>query len=466
MLFVELRFFIFLAICLAVHWRLAKNRHRKIWLLLCSYAFYAAWDWRFLGLIVGSTLVDYWVGLNLPSSTRKRRWIMLSLAVNLGALGFFKYHDFFLDNLIQLLHIAGFEIERYSLEVILPVGISFYTFQTLSYTLDIYRGHLEPRRNLLDVALFVGFFPQLVAGPIVRAGSFLPQLDSPRVLNSIDIPKWTWMFLIGFIKKACIADNLAPIVDAYFSNPLQFTNTSAWIASLGYTIQIYCDFSGYSEMAIATAGFLGYQLPTNFKFPYFSRSPQELWQRWHISLSTWFRDYVYRPLGGNRVTTLRWAINTMIVFMVSGLWHGANWTFVVWGIYHGLWLALSQMAILAPLSRRIQAHFLGRSLSVLATFMGTSVGFVIFRSQTLPDAALSIRQLFGLGQTGAETIAGSFIILYIVLAAIHLVFMNGWITRRIETLHPAISMALVGVLFAISLTFVPLSHTPFIYFQF
>ncbi|NNE09943.1 MAG: MBOAT family protein, partial [Gemmatimonadetes bacterium] len=339
MIFTEFRFLAFFAVVLAVHWALPRNRPRKVWLLLASYAFYAAWDWRFLSLILGSTVLDYFVGRRLDgaalSEGARKRWVSLSVIGNLGILSAFKYFHFFADSALALLEALGFHADPLTIRIILPVGISFYTFQTMSYSLDVYRRKMRATHDILDLALFVGFFPQLVAGPIVRAREFIPQLARRRARSDVRFRPYLLLFLAGFFKKACVSDNIVGVVDRYFADPASYDALSTWIAVLLYTIQIYCDFSGYSDIAIATAGFLGYTLCENFAFPYFSGSIQDLWRRWHISLSSWLRDYLYIPLGGSRGGKLFRYRNLMLTMLLGGLWHGAAWTFVIWGAIHG-----------------------------------------------------------------------------------------------------------------------------------
>src|SRR6266581_3069944 len=316
MSFVEFRFLWFFLVVFIVYWTMRNNAARKVWLLLCSYAFYAAWNWKFTFLVLGSTTVDYIVGQMLgrcESPAWRRFWIATSVCVNLGVLGFFKYFNFFVSSTSEFLAWLGLPASASTLNIILPVGISFYTFHSMSYTIDVYRRKQRPISNFVDLSLFVSFFPPLVAGPIVRAV----------------------LFLAGFIKKACIADGVAPTVDRYFAHPANFTAASAWIGVLFYAIQIYCDFSGYTDMAIAAARLLGYQLPNNFQFPYFARNVSDFWRRWHISLSSWLRDYLYIPLGGNRGSRAFVYRNVMITMLLGGLWHGAAWTFVIWGALHG-----------------------------------------------------------------------------------------------------------------------------------
>ena len=350
MLFTELRFLAFFLVVFAVHWTLRGLRTRKTWLLLCSYAFYAGWDWRFLGLILGSTLVDYFAGIGIQDAktdSHRRWWLRLSLVANLGILGFFKYYDFFVESAGSLLQAFGFEPHLSTLGLILPVGISFFTFQTMSYSLDIYYRRLEPTRSLLDVALFVGFFPQLVAGPIVRASEFLPQLKRRPVFQDIAFRSALLLFLLGFIKKSCISDNLAPMVDAYYADPTLYAASAAWIAVPGYAIQVYCDFSGYSDMAIACASMLGYRLCLNFDGPYLATSLRDLWRRWHISLSTWLRDYLFIPLGGSRGGSFATGRNLAITMVLGGLWHGAAWKYVICGGLHGVGLVAQGVGITA-----------------------------------------------------------------------------------------------------------------------
>ncbi|HSS17945.1 MAG TPA: MBOAT family O-acyltransferase, partial [Candidatus Dormibacteraeota bacterium] len=303
MSFVEFRFLWFFLLVFIVYWAMRNNTARKVWLLLCSYAFYAAWNWKFTFLVLGSTTVDYIVGLALGRSKSpawRRFWIATSVCVNLGALGFFKYFNFFVSSASEFVAWLGLPTSVNTLNIILPVGISFYTFHSMSYTIDVYRGKQRPISNFVDLSLFVSFFPPLVAGPIVRAVYFLPQLVSGRKFSNVDVRGAVMLFLAGFIKKACIADGVAPIVDRYFAHPANFTATSAWIGVLFYAIQIYCDFSGYTDMAIGLAYLLRIRLPTNFRRPYTAQSPIEFWHLWHITLSHWLRDYLYIPLGGNR----------------------------------------------------------------------------------------------------------------------------------------------------------------------
>ena len=372
MLFVEFRFFWFFLAVFAVYWSLRENRTRKIWLLLCSYFFYACWNWKFLFLIMASSALDYLVGTMLARTEdprARRGWLILSLCANLGTIAFFKYYNFFVTSAAALLAWLGLHPSLHTLNIIIPVGVSFYTFHSMSYTIDVYRGKLKPVSSILDLACFIGFFPQMVAGPIVRASAFLPQLQTIRRFADVDGRGALVLFLTGFIKKACIADAVAPFVDRYFDAPWNFTMASAWVAVLFYAIQIYCDFSGYTDMAIATAGLLGYQLPVNFRFPYFAKNISDFWHRWHISLSSWLRDYLYIPLGGNRGPAWFVYRNIMITMLLGGLWHGGAWTFVIWGGLHGLALIVHR-----EWQRRIERRAPSRPLPTLGEKHGRHGG--------------------------------------------------------------------------------------------
>src|SRR3954468_12118692 len=303
MLFVEFRFFWFFLAVFAVYLSLRENRSRKIWLLLCSYFFYACWNWKFLFLIMASTALDYFVGTMLSRTEnpgKRRGWLIMSLCANLGTIAFFKYYNFFVTSAAALLSWLGLPASAHTLNIFIPLGVSFYTFHSMSYTIDVYRRKMHAVSSLLDVACFIGFFPQMLAGPIVRAFGFLPQLQTIRKFDNVDVRGALVLFLTGFIKKACIADALAPAVDRFYEAPWNFDSASAWVGAAFYAVQVYCDFSGYTDMAIACARLLGYELTLNFRFPYMAQDIADFWHRWHISLSSWLRDYLYIPLGGSR----------------------------------------------------------------------------------------------------------------------------------------------------------------------
>tara|TARA_R110002049_G_scaffold253508_3_gene428874 strand:+ start:241 stop:1692 length:1452 start_codon:yes stop_codon:yes gene_type:complete len=342
MVFNSLEFFIFLALVFFLYWFVLKKslKAQNILLLIASYVFYGCWDWRFLSLILLSTIVDYFVGIKIDSHTDKplrKRWLWVSVLFNVGLLGFFKYYNFFVDSWIDMFTMFGYTIKStWTLHVILPVGISFYTFQTMSYSFDIYYNKLKPTRNFLSFAAFVSFFPQLVAGPIERASNLLSQILNKRTFSYGQTVSGLKLILWGLFKKMVIADSLAPIVDDIFANYSTYPASTLILGVTLFSFQVYGDFSGYSDIAIGTAKLFGIELMSNFKFPQFSRNVAEYWQRWHVSLSTWFRHYVYIPLGGSKVSKLKSVRNIVIIFLVSGFWHGANWTFIFWGAFHAL----------------------------------------------------------------------------------------------------------------------------------
>jgi alginate O-acetyltransferase complex protein AlgI len=469
-LFVEYRFIAFFAVVFCVHWALRRHQHQKIWLLLCSYAFYAAWDWRFLALIWLSTLVDHAVGLKLADSqgARRKHWMWLSLVTNLGLLGVFKYFDFFTSSGSQLLGWLGLPVSASTLEIVLPVGISFYTFQTLSYSIDIYRGTLRPARTLSDLALYVGFFPQLVAGPIVRAASFLPQLDVQPRITKVAFRSALLLFLMGFFKKAVVSEQVAGAVDWYFEAPGSFTSLSAWIAAVLFAVQIYCDFSGYSDMAIASARLLGYELCPNFDAPYFARNVSEFWSRWHISLSSWLRDYLYIPLGGNRCP--RWLNyrNLLLTMLLGGLWHGAAWTFVIWGLLHGIALVVHRewTSRVAPASAPGRlAYWSGP----LLTFAWVCLAWIFFRAPNLEVGLNVARSALLFDSSGTVQLPLKWLavagMLGVLLAALR---PRGWLaTQAWRPSMPSWCFAAgYGVAVVALLTFAPEQPVPFIYFQF
>lgn len=345
MIFSSWLFAAFFLVVFTAYWSLRTRTSRHILLLVASYIFYMTWNPWLVTLIVGSTLLDYSVALGLEKlPTQRHRKLLLTASIlgNLGILVLFKYADFFIVSLRTMLESAGIHTNLSTLSLILPVGISFYTFQTLSYTIDVYRREIPATRSLIDFALFVAFFPQLVAGPIVRASDFLPQLATVKRFNWDRLSSATVLFLIGLTKKVLIADNLATLVDPVFAQPERYVTRDLWIAMFCYGGQIFCDFSGYTDMAIAVARAMGFDLCENFRSPYLATSLPDFWRRWHISLSTWLRDYLYIPLGGSRFS--RWLTyrNLMITMLLGGLWHGASWTFVVWGAIHGLALAVTK----------------------------------------------------------------------------------------------------------------------------
>ena len=404
MLFNSFEFLIFLPIVFSIYWFVLKNhlRLQNFFLLTAGYFFYAMWDWRFLFLLMLSSTVDYIVGIGLGriQETRKRKLILLlSITFNIGLLGFFKYFNFFADSFAILMTSMGFQVNPLSLNVILPVGISFYTFQSLSYTIDVYKRKMEPTRDALTFYTFVSFFPQLVAGPIERAIRLIPQFSKKRIFDYDLAKDGVRQALWGMFKKVVIADNLAPNVQDIFQNHSHYNGSTLLLGVIYFAFQIYCDFSGYSDIAIGTAKLFGFNLMRNFNYPYFSRDIAEFWRRWHISLSTWFRDYVYIPLGGSRVVKWKAVRNTLIVFTISGFWHGANWTFIVWGFLNGLLIV--PLLLMKKNRDNLGAVAEGRLLpnfrevfQIALTFFFTLIAWVFFRSASISQSFAYLGQMF------------------------------------------------------------------------
>jgi len=367
-------------------------RWRNILIVIASYVFYGWWDYRFLALILISTLIDYFAGLgieNTDSTPKRKLWLTISLAGNLGILGFFKYFDFFAQSLGVLFVRAGIPFETRTLGIILPVGISFYTFQTMSYTLDVYRREMRATRDFVAFMAYVSFFPQLVAGPIERARHLLPQFSETRTITRAMLREGIWLCIWGMFKKVVLADNLAPLVDMAYSSSGN-SGILVILGTLAFAFQIYCDFSGYSDIARGLAKILGFDIMVNFNIPYAAKNIRDFWRRWHISLSTWLRDYLYISMGGNRRGKARTWINIMITMLLGGLWHGANWTFVVWGCWHGLGLVLNHMfndfrAIKQTDSTRNNA--VGKFLAWGGTLLFVLYGWLIFRAESIEQAA-------------------------------------------------------------------------------
>lgn len=410
MSFASLVFFTFLPVVFALHYLRRENGWQNGVLLVASYVFYGWWDYRFCGLMLAASLLDYWTGARIAASTNpktRKGFLILSLAGNLGLLGFFKYFNFFADSLALLLAGAGLDVNTSTLNIILPVGISFYTFQTLSYTIDIYRGQFAPRRNLIEYLTFVSFFPQLVAGPIERASHLLPQFSKARSFSHGVAVAGCRLMLWGLVKKMVVADNLGAVADAAFTQPASASPAQLAIGTVCFAFQIYGDFSGYSDIAAGVASLFGIQLQRNFAYPYFSQSVTEFWRRWHISLSTWFRDYVFIPLGGSRGTTAQTSATLFATFVLSGLWHGAAWHFVVWGALHGALLAGSKAWPRGRLNLpECPGGFglvptPGAALRMLRTFALVTLGWVFFRARDLSEA-LGICARVVLGLAGPE----------------------------------------------------------------
>jgi D-alanyl-lipoteichoic acid acyltransferase DltB (MBOAT superfamily) len=389
---------IFLAFFLGVYsFYLGLHKHRKLQnalLLVSSYVFYGYWDWRFLSLIVISTLTDFLVGRFLgklsnltPEGKSKRRYLLLcSVAVNLTLLGFFKYFNFFSESFVEILSLIGLKADPVTLNLVLPIGISFYTFQTMSYTIDIYRNRIRPTKSLLNFAVFVAFFPQLVAGPIERAANLLPQFAEPRRIKAEQINAGLFLILWGYFKKMVVADNCGIIANQIFSNYTNYQGLDIIIGALAFAFQIYGDFSGYSDIARGISRLMGIEIMINFKLPFFAVNPSDFWRRWHISLSSWLRDYLYIPLGGNRRGSFNTYRNLFIVMLLAGLWHGAAWNFVIWGAFHGVILMIHRIiprSSANPEKRGGLRDLAGTPCKIALTFTLTLIGWIIFRSTSL-----------------------------------------------------------------------------------
>ncbi len=467
MSFVTKEFAILIIVVLSLILLINNPQIRKVILLSASCFFYAYWDWRFLGLLVLVTILDYYVSVFLVRSTSNRtRKLLLttSLVVNLGLLAIFKYFNFFIGTFNTIFEPLGWNLS--TVTIILPIGISFYTFETLSYVIDVYRGNARPAHSLLDYAIFITFFPRLVAGPIMRATQFLPQLEKGIHLNYENIISGSQLFLRGMIKKLVLADNAAIMVDQVYSAPSVFSPTTVWMAVGAYSVQILCDFWGYTDMARGIARILGFELPLNFDLPYTAQSITEFWNRWHISLSTWLRDYLYIPLGGNRKGKVRTHINLMITMLLGGLWHGASWNFVLWGGLHGSYLVIEKLLFG---NRPAQTNWTSPKawFKAMFVFLLVSITWVPFRSQSFETTIIIFQKLaflhneYQIEWHWTSAMVGLFIVLFGGFLARRFKF--GWPILRLQHSYTiAIMMMEIIVIFFFS----PVSASPFIYFQF
>lgn len=475
MLFCSQAYLLFFTLVFVVYWITPWQRVR-VWLLLsASLYFYAKWNELLALLIAGSTCIDYLLarGMDRYSSPRVRKLLLaISIVGNLGLLCYFKYANFFLDSLQTALQGVGFGASIRLLDVILPVGISFYTFEAINYTVDVYRGRVKAERNLPNFMLFITFFPHLVAGPIVRARDFLHQTHRPK--------RWDWArlnlgvqyFLMGLVKKLVIADRMAALVDPVFANPELYRTHTLWMAMFAYALQIYGDFSGYSDMAIGSAHMLGYKLAQNFNMPYLARNISEFWRRWHISLSSWLRDYLFIPLGGSRGDRWLTCRNLLITMTLGGLWHGANWTFIIWGIAHGLLLGghrfFRDFAETRPWLQRSLRSWPGAILCTALTFLSVCLLFVLFRATSLAKAGMFFQHMFVPHWTPAYSpVKPIALLVFFLLAALcHWAALQPWFRRLAVRLpEPALGIGYAAVL-TLTLLLAPASGISFIYFQF
>ena len=471
MVFNSLLFLVFFAVVLILHHLPFSWRVKKWNLWIASYVFYAAWNPPFVVLLWISTLTDWIVGKRLADSEKRAHrivWLVISLSVNLGLLGYFKYGGFLLQNFVELLDAVGIQFQPAAPDVVLPVGISFYTFQSLSYTIDIYRRELKPWDRFSDFAMFVTFFPQLVAGPIVRAADFLPQLKEPKQASARQLGWGFSLLTVGLFEKVILADTLlAPVGDKVYGAVQQAGSLDAWIGTLAFSGQIFFDFSGYSNCAIGAAMCLGFVLPDNFLYPYGAIGFANFWRRWHISLSTWLRDYLYISLGGNRKGTARTLVNIMLTMLIGGLWHGASWRFVVWGGLHGVYL-LAERGVRALMRGRRIVQRLNLQFSLaLVTYFFICITWVFFRADDFPSAFLLTQKMFGRPGGSLVTFMEGFTVLGINAALV----IAHWNMRdtSLETVAGRLpwwlrALALGSMLLA--LAFTPGEHRAFIYFQF
>ncbi len=473
MLFNSFIFWIFFGIVAGLYLVL-PHRYQNRMLLTASYIFYGYWDYRFLSLILLSTIVDYYVALGIARQTEqktRKELLSVSIVVNLGLLGFFKYYGFFAGELARLFELLSLPVSLPLLTIVLPVGISFYTFQTMSYTIDVYRGKTTPTRNFLDFALYVSFFPQLVAGPIERSYRLLPQIVGKRVYDREALAEGTYHVVTGLFKKVVIADNMAPIVNSVFSRPVaELTGPEIAVGVYAFAFQIYGDFSGYSSIAQGIARWLGFRLSWNFKMPYFAGNPSEFWQRWHITLSTWLRDYLYVTLGGNRRGRLLTLRNLLVTMFLGGLWHGAQWTFILWGLYHGLLLALYRIAEMLPAwpGRSWFRTQLGRWVGKIVFFHLVCISWLLFRAESAGQAgAMLVTVLSDFRFTDFTFYAAGLMLFFVgpLLAFEYWIERSGDLLVVINT-HWLVQTLLYGYFVGMIVIFPPLTNQVFIYFQF
>jgi alginate O-acetyltransferase complex protein AlgI len=482
-LFNSLDFALFLPIVFSLYWLTVSYlpQRSNFVVLAASYLFYGMWDWRFLSLILFSTVLDYCLGIaisNQGQGHKRKRLLMLSVVANLGLLGVFKYYNFFMDSVQTAFSFAGRPFDFQALSIVLPVGISFYTFQTLSYTIDVYRRKMKPSHDFVAFASFVSFFPQLVAGPIERATNLLPQFYSPREFRYGQAVDGMRQILWGLFKKMVIADGCAKYVDIIFESPASHNSSALAIGAILFAFQIYGDFSGYSDIAIGTARLFGFDLMQNFAFPYFSRDIAEFWRRWHISLSTWFRDYLYIPLGGSRGSTVKQLRNIAIIFIVSGFWHGANFTFIAWGAFHAalfipLLLANKNRVNLQIVSPDSNIPSFVDATKMISTFCLVSLGWILFRADSISIASSYIAgipspTLFDKPNFKEASGANALYILILFFLIIEwlgrrgqyaIEFINKKVQRKTRWVFYSFLIGLIGL-------FMKTEETPFIYFQF
>lgn len=481
MLFNSLSFAVFFPIVFAIYWILGKKnyRYQNVFLMIASYYFYAQWDWRFVFLLAFSTALDYFSGIKIhEASTKasKKIWLYISVGINLGFLGFFKYYNFFIESFAELLEKVGFHAHYPTLQIILPVGISFYTFHGLSYVFDIYNNRIKPDKNIVDYTLFVSFFPLLVAGPIERATHLLPQIKRKRQFNYHQVTDGMRQVLWGLFKKMVIADNCAIYANEIFSTYETQSGSNLVLGAIFFTFQIYGDFSGYSDIALGTARMLGFDLLKNFNYPYFSRDIAEFWRRWHISLSSWFKDYLYIPLGGSKGGNWMRIRNTFIIFLVSGFWHGSNWTFIVWGGLNALFIMPS--IIMKTNRKNLDVVAKGRlfpsmkeGVQVVITFFLAAFCWIFFRAESVQEAFAYVYRMFTENLFSFPSLTKSAMATLILVGFLVVV---EWISKEdnygIEKVFfkapTFVRWSFYAFILLLLGLFMQINETPFIYFQF
>ena len=482
MLFNSIDFAIFLPVVFVLYWFVFKNslKYQNLLIVAASYVFYGWWDWRFLGLIIFSTVLDFFIGKSLEKAKlelNRKLLLYTSITANLGVLGVFKYFDFFVSNFIDAFSLFGVEISAGSLNIILPVGISFYTFQTLSYSIDVYRRKLKHTDDFIAFSAFVCFFPQLVAGPIERATNLLPQFLKARKFKYEQAADGMRQILWGFFKKVVIADNCAVFVNQIFDNPDPLNGSTLFMGSVLFAFQIYCDFSGYSDIAIGTSRLFNINLKQNFAYPYFSRNIGEFWRRWHISLSTWFRDYLYIPLGGSKGGTWNKIRNVFVIFIVSGLWHGASWNFIVWGGLNALYF----LPLMLTKNNRNHLNTVAEGslfptykefLSIGLTFFLTVIAWVFFRADTLTEAVHYLNLMFSSSFFSMPSFITPKAFMLYTTILICLFIAVEWVQRdkkfglSIENLNRPSRWVIYTIVIGVIITFGQFGGSEFIYFQF
>ena len=482
MLFNSIDFAIFLPVVFVLYWFVFKNsfKYQNLLIVAASYVFYGWWDWRFLGLIIFSTVLDFFIGKSLEKTKleiNRKLLLYTSITANLGVLGIFKYFDFFVSNFIDAFSLFGVEISAGSLNIILPVGISFYTFQTLSYSIDVYRRKLKHTDDFIAFSAFVCFFPQLVAGPIERATNLLPQFLKARKFKYEQAADGMRQILWGFFKKVVIADNCAVFVNQIFDNPDPLNGSTLFMGSVLFAFQIYCDFSGYSDIAIGTSRLFNINLKQNFAYPYFSRNIGEFWRRWHISLSTWFRDYLYIPLGGSKGGTWNKIRNVFVIFIVSGLWHGASWNFIVWGGLNALYF----LPLMLTKNNRNHLNTVAEGslfptykefLSIGLTFFLTVIAWVFFRADTLTEAVHYLNLMFSSSFFSMPSFITPKAFMLYTYILICLFIAVEWVQRdkkfglSIENLNRPSRWVIYTIVIGVIITFGQFGGSEFIYFQF